>query len=253
MGTAFGGLGTLETQINEFSKGGPSKVGWMVLSKRYLTSHRDISSFRPLSPRQVSPLAVPMLLGNSIAGNIAIELGALGPNFGTRARRLYWHRDEWIGPLLTLAAKADAVLKRLCDDVGSLPLGSRARRERPHGRGWFYRFLPDDAPGAWVGCAAVLSACAAATHALGVAYNAIATGEADIMISGGAEAAITPFGFAGQWGPDPTGLAYTPGSGKSKASLVHDMRGGGRGGAFVGGCHSTFSLADHFRTVDFKQ
>jgi 3-oxoacyl-[acyl-carrier-protein] synthase II len=55
MGTAFGGLGTLETQIREMDKGGPAKV---------------------------SPFAVPMLLGNTISGIIAIELGALGPNYG---------------------------------------------------------------------------------------------------------------------------------------------------------------------------
>lgn len=98
MGTAFGGLGTLETQIREMDKGGPAKV---------------------------SPFAVPMLLGNTISGIIAIELGALGPNY------------------------------------------------------------------------AVLSACAAATHAMGVAYKTIKSGEADVIISGGSEAAMTPFGFAG--------------------------------------------------------
>lgn len=55
VGTAFGGLGTLETQIRELAASGPGRV---------------------------SALTVPMLLGNTIAGVIAIELGALGPNFG---------------------------------------------------------------------------------------------------------------------------------------------------------------------------
>jgi 3-oxoacyl-[acyl-carrier-protein] synthase II len=42
----------------------------------------------------------------------------------------------------------------------------------------------------------VVSACASATHALGEAAHAIRRGDADIMISGGAEAAITPFAYA---------------------------------------------------------
>jgi hypothetical protein len=48
-------------QVNELNKGGPSKV---------------------------SPLAIPMLLGNMISGIIAIELGALGPNFGTCEKKI---------------------------------------------------------------------------------------------------------------------------------------------------------------------
>jgi len=43
----------------------------------------------------------------------------------------------------------------------------------------------------------VNSACAASTHALGLAYAHIAHGEADVCLAGGSEAAVTPFGFAG--------------------------------------------------------
>lgn len=42
----------------------------------------------------------------------------------------------------------------------------------------------------------VVSACASGTHALGEAAHAIRRGEADIMIAGGSEAAITPFAYA---------------------------------------------------------
>jgi 3-oxoacyl-[acyl-carrier-protein] synthase II len=42
----------------------------------------------------------------------------------------------------------------------------------------------------------VVSACASATHALGEAAHAIRRGDAEVMISGGAEAAITPFAYA---------------------------------------------------------
>jgi 3-oxoacyl-[acyl-carrier-protein] synthase II len=42
-----------------------------------------------------------------------------------------------------------------------------------------------------------VSACASGTHAIGEAYWTIKRGDADIMITGGAEAAITPVGIAG--------------------------------------------------------
>ncbi len=44
---------------------------------------------------------------------------------------------------------------------------------------------------------AVVSACATATHALGEAARAIVHDDADVMVAGGSEAAITPIGFAG--------------------------------------------------------
>jgi len=44
---------------------------------------------------------------------------------------------------------------------------------------------------------AVVSACATATHALGEATRAIVHNDADIMIAGGTEAAITQMGYAG--------------------------------------------------------
>ena len=43
----------------------------------------------------------------------------------------------------------------------------------------------------------VVSACASSAHALGEAFNAMRRGEADVMIAGGSEAAITPFSYAG--------------------------------------------------------
>lgn len=44
---------------------------------------------------------------------------------------------------------------------------------------------------------ATVSACASSGHALGLAYRSIRTGEADVMITGGAEATITPLCVAG--------------------------------------------------------
>lgn len=43
----------------------------------------------------------------------------------------------------------------------------------------------------------IVSACASSTHAIGEAARIIRSGDADIMIAGGSEAAITPLGYAG--------------------------------------------------------
>ena len=44
---------------------------------------------------------------------------------------------------------------------------------------------------------AVSTACATGTHAIGDAYHIIARDEADVMLAGGTEAALTPIGFGG--------------------------------------------------------
>ncbi len=44
---------------------------------------------------------------------------------------------------------------------------------------------------------AVATACASATNAMGDAYKAIQYGDADVMITGGTEAAVTPIGMSG--------------------------------------------------------
>ncbi|MGL5914806.1 MAG: beta-ketoacyl synthase N-terminal-like domain-containing protein, partial [Culicoidibacterales bacterium] len=46
-------------------------------------------------------------------------------------------------------------------------------------------------------CTAVVTACASATHALGDALRMIQYGDADVILTGGAEATITPSGIAG--------------------------------------------------------
>jgi len=43
----------------------------------------------------------------------------------------------------------------------------------------------------------IVSACASASHAIGDAYLTITAGNADLMLAGGSEAAVTPLGFAG--------------------------------------------------------
>ncbi|SEG95491.1 3-oxoacyl-[acyl-carrier-protein] synthase II [Nonomuraea solani] len=94
MGTGAGGTGTMETQHHQLTDNGA---------------------------RRVSPLALPMGLPNMAAAQLAIELGATGPNL------------------------------------------------------------------------AVCTACASGATAIGVARDLLRSGAADVVLAGGAEAAVTPF------------------------------------------------------------
>jgi len=97
IGTGIGGLGSLETQ-------------------------KDV--LRDSGPRQVSPLSVPLMMGNAAAAAVAMQHGLRGPSHG------------------------------------------------------------------------VVSACAAGSHAIGTAARMIRSGEAEIVVTGGAEATLTPLARA---------------------------------------------------------
>ena len=122
---------------------------------------------------QVSPLAVPMLLSNLISGAIALEVGAKGPNYGTTKR----------GVLACLRAHTYLYAYIY---IHTHPTDTKPTRVHPTHQNAPKNINP-----------VVNSACAASTHALGLAFQSIAHGEADIILAGGAEAAVTPFGYAG--------------------------------------------------------
>ena len=98
LGSAFGGMGSFENAANDLSAYGPGSI---------------------------DPYTIPMILGNTAAGIVGMEIGCKGPNF------------------------------------------------------------------------AVQTACATATHAFGEALRLMRNGDADVMIAGGCEAALTPLSFAG--------------------------------------------------------
>ncbi len=98
LGSGIGGMETLDTQFRTMLQKGPNRV---------------------------SPLFIPMMISNILAGQIGMHFKAKGPNM------------------------------------------------------------------------VITTACASSTHAIGVSYRLIREGEADVIISGGAEAAITPLALAG--------------------------------------------------------
>jgi 3-oxoacyl-[acyl-carrier-protein] synthase II len=111
IGTGIGGMGTFEV------------------------SH---DAMRDRGPERVSPLSIPLIMGNAASGLLAMRHGLRGPVFG------------------------------------------------------------------------VMSACASGTHAIGTAMRAIQAGDADAMITGGAEATLTPFAkaaFAAMEATSPTGIS----------------------------------------------
>ena len=98
IGSGIGGMETIEAQSRRLFEGGP---------------------------RKVSPFMIPMLISNIASGVVAIEFGAMGPNYG------------------------------------------------------------------------IVSACATGSHAIGESLRILRNGDADVMLAGGSEAAITQLGFAG--------------------------------------------------------
>lgn len=115
---------------NDFRDGAvvdPTRVGVLVSSgigglQSICEQHQRLLE---QGPGRVSPLMIPMMIGDIASGNISIRTGAGGPNYG------------------------------------------------------------------------IVTACSSATHSIGEAFWCIKRDDADVMICGGAEAAILPIGVAG--------------------------------------------------------
>ena len=72
-------------------------------------------------------------------------------------------------------------------------------------------------------CTDVVTACASGTHSIGDAFRAIQYGDADVMLAGGAENAITPIGVAGFTNM----TALTTSEDPTRASIPFDKDRGG--------------------------
>lgn len=72
--------------------------------------------------------------------------------------------------------------------------------------------------GAKASCTSIVTACASGTNAIGEAFNMIRSGRADIIITGGTEAAITPLALAGFTGLTALSTTNDPG----RASIPFD-------------------------------
>jgi 3-oxoacyl-[acyl-carrier-protein] synthase II len=112
-----------------------------------------------ISADTMDPHRIGVLIGSGIGGLHTLE---------TEARKLFEKGPKRVSPML---------IPKMIGDMSSGLVSIR------HGfRGPNYT---------------AVSACASGTHAIGEAWWTIKRGDADIMIAGGAEAAITPVGIAG--------------------------------------------------------
>ena len=93
----------------------------------------------------------------------------------------------------------------------------------------------------------VVSACASGTNAIGEAYEAIARGSADIMYTGGTEAAITPLAFASF---SAAKTLSTHNEEPQKASRPFDLN---RDGFVMGEGAAVLILEELEHQVDYKQ
>ena len=111
----------------DLSREDPDRIGVLVGSGigGLSTIEAEHSTLLERGPSRISPFFIPMLIVDMASGQIAIRLGAKGPNF------------------------------------------------------------------------CVATACASASHAIGDSYRIVQRGEAEVMITGGAEAAVTPLGVGG--------------------------------------------------------
>lgn len=111
-----------------------------------------------LAPERVDPDRIGVVIGSGIGGMATFE---------TQHKRLMEGGPRKVSPFTI-----PALIGNMCSGLVAIALGARGPNF------------------------GVVSACATATHALGEALQMIRRGDADVMVAGGAEAAITPFAYA---------------------------------------------------------
>jgi 3-oxoacyl-[acyl-carrier-protein] synthase II len=111
-----------------------------------------------LTPASEDPDRMGVIIGSGIGGMHTYE----------QQLRVLWER----GPRKVSPFTIPSLISNMCSGLVAIEFGARGPNY------------------------AVVSACASSAHALGEAFNAMRRGEADVMIAGGSEAAITPFSYA---------------------------------------------------------
>jgi 3-oxoacyl-[acyl-carrier-protein] synthase II len=99
---------------------------------------------------------------------VIIGSGIGGMHTYEQQLRVLWER----GPRKVSAFTIPSLISNMCSGLVAIELGARGPNY------------------------SVVSACASGAHAIGEAFNAMRRGDADVMVAGGSEAAITPFSYA---------------------------------------------------------
>jgi 3-oxoacyl-[acyl-carrier-protein] synthase II len=105
---------------------------------------------------------------NSDRMGVIIGSGIGGMHTYEQQLRVLWER----GPRKVSPFTIPSLISNMCSGLVAIEIGARGPNY------------------------SVVSACASGAHAIGEAFNAIRRGDADVMIAGGSEAAITPFSYA---------------------------------------------------------
>lgn len=112
-----------------------------------------------LEPANLEADRFGVLIGSGIGGMITIQ---------TQSRRLYEMGPRKVSPFMI-----PSLIANIASGVVAIEVGARGPNF------------------------GIVSACASGTHSIGEAYHMIRDGEADVMLAGGSEAAITELGYAG--------------------------------------------------------
>lgn len=112
-----------------------------------------------LDPKVVDPDRFGVLIGSGIGGMITIQ---------TQSHRLFKMGPRKVSPFMI-----PSLIANIASGVVAIEVGARGPNY------------------------GIVSACASGTHSIGEAFHMLRDGEADVMLAGGSEAAITELGYAG--------------------------------------------------------
>ena len=112
-----------------------------------------------LDPASLDADRFGVLIGSGIGGMLTIQ---------TQSRRLYEGGPRKVSPFMI-----PSLIANIASGVVAIEVGARGPNY------------------------GIVSACASGTHSIGAAYQMLRDGEADVMLAGGSEAAVTELGYAG--------------------------------------------------------